>query len=150
MHHSHTTSVTGGPCRCTTLTSLVSLEACVPSFPLGNYYTFGPSECQNVRMYVTDMSQLASVGLAQARISRGFQLAFNSTTFQSKFESTLRGGLNPDSFKSYATGSELKSSCERCYSQALPDPLPIKIRRLEDFDHVVDMVGHGWAWSGIF
>ena len=34
-------------------------------------------------------------------------------TFQSRFESTSRGGLNLDSFKSYATGSELKSSCER-------------------------------------
>ena len=43
---------------------------------------------------------------------------FNSLTvayFQSRFESTSRGGLNPDSFKSYATGSELKSSCECGY-----------------------------------
>ena len=38
---------------------------------------------------------------------------FRLHTFQSRFESTSRGGLNPDSFKSYVTGSELKSSCER-------------------------------------
>ena len=40
------------------------------------------------------------------RISTRFQFH----TCQSRFE---RGGLNPDSFKSYVTGSELKSSCER-------------------------------------
>ena len=37
-------------------------------------------------------------------------------TFQSRFESTSRGGLNPGSFKSYATGSKLKSSCEHGYT----------------------------------
>ena len=36
-------------------------------------------------------------------------------------------------------------------SQSLPDPLPNKNKgeSLEDFDHVLDMVGHGWVWSGI-
>ena len=36
-------------------------------------------------------------------------------------------------------------------SQALPDPLSNKNKgeSLEDFDHVLDMFGHGWAWSGI-
>ena len=48
-------------------------------------------------------------GLVHTRISTRFRLH----TFQSRFESTSRGGLNLDSFKSYATGSELKSSCER-------------------------------------
>ena len=43
------------------------------------------------------------------RISTHFWLH----TFQSRLESTSQGGLNLDSFKSYATGSELKSSCER-------------------------------------
>ena len=38
-------------------------------------------------------------------------------TLQSRFESTSRGGLNPDS---YATGSELKSSCECGYSRISP------------------------------
>ena len=40
---------------------------------------------------------------------------FNSLPVASRFESTSRGGLNPGSFKFYATGSELKSSCERGY-----------------------------------
>ena len=30
-------------------------------------------------------------------------------------------------------------------SQALPDQNK-KGESLEDFDHVLDMVGHGWAW----
>ena len=52
---------------------------------------------------------MANYSHGHTRISTHFQLH----TFQSRFESTLRGGLNPDSFKSYVTRSELKSSCER-------------------------------------
>ena len=46
----------------------------------------------------------AVISPVHTRISTRFQLH----TFQSRFEST-----SPDSFKSYVTGSELKSSCER-------------------------------------
>ena len=45
MHHCHTTSVTGGTCRCTTVTPLVSLEARAGSVtgPLGTVvYLQGP------------------------------------------------------------------------------------------------------------
>ena len=42
-----------------------------------------------------------------APFTRGFQLASGSYS-----PSTSRGRLNPESFKSYVTGSELKSSCE--------------------------------------
>ena len=47
--------------------------------------------------------------LSKGPFTQGFQLASGCTLF----ESTSRGGLNPDSFKSYATRSELKSLCER-------------------------------------
>ena len=53
--------------------------------------------------------------LAVSRVHMRISTRFRLYTFQSRFESTSRGGLNPDSFKSYATGSELKSSCERGY-----------------------------------
>ena len=40
----------------------------------------------------------------------------------------------------------------RIFKPGSPDPLPNKNKKgesLEDFDRVLDMVGHGWAWFGI-
>ena len=57
------------------------------------------------------------------RISTRFRLH----TFQSRFEFTSRGGLNPDSFKSYATGNE---SCERSLCPSSGQVLPPDILTL--------------------
>ena len=47
--------------------------------------------------------------------------------------------------------------CERCHiwvrgGRTSLDPLPNKNKKresLENFVHMLDMFGHGWAWSGI-
>ena len=49
---------------------------------------------------------------------------------------------------SLQTSTTLHHIASLASSQTLPDPLPNinkKGESLEDFDHVLDMVGHGWA-----
>ena len=59
---------------------------------------------------------ILKTALTIAPFTRGFQLASGCILFNPDSNPcTSRGGLNLDSFKSYATRSELKSSCERSF-----------------------------------